>query len=181
MKIFAWKPDDYYFIRSKEFQSLVRNYQNSFKKDIRTIVDDEIKKWKENLNVAFDDEENFKFKNKQHLDIFSIFLQLLDFDSLNLSINFDSLNNFDDVKNKLDENISIIIDKEKERIEKQKEKIEKSFSDLLSKQEEEIKSKEEEIKSLESKKQNIKLPISTVKYIELLQRIEKQANSLVEI
>ena len=170
-----WNPD-YYLIRSKEFQSLVRNYQNSFKKDIRTIVNDEIKKWKENLNVAFDDEENLLLNSFLNAFVNPIVF----FKDLHL-INFDSLNNFDDVKNKLDENISIIIDKEKERIEKQKEKIEKSFSDLLSKQEEEIKSKEEEIKSLESKKQNIELPISIVKYIELLKRIENQVNSLVEI
>lgn len=182
----------FFIIHSEKFHSFAYEFQNKVIKDIKTIVDDEFEKWKENLTVdlkfAFDNEDNSRFSIKKIFGIFSkSALSLLGFlnnifdddifdDIFDLSINFDSMKNFDDVKNKLEENFSYIIDKEEQRIEKQKEKIEKSFSDLFSKKEEEIKSKEEEIRAKESEKQNIHSP-----NIELLQKIEKQADSLVAI
>ena len=137
---------------SDDFKFFVSDLQSNFTKEIKTIVDEKLKKWKEIISI-----------NSSYF-IFSS------------SMDFDSLNDFDDLKNKLEENFSDIIIKEKERIERQKEEIEKSFSDSISKIEKEIRYEEKNIKSIESKKQNIQTSKS-----ELLEKIEKQADMLVEI
>lgn len=166
-KTFVWPPT---IISSEKFQSFVYDLQVEFRKDIKTIVDDEFSKWKENLNDL-----QFIFDNKDNL--LKSFLQaFVDCLGGRYLINFDSMKNFDDVKNKLEENFSYIIDKEEQHIEKQKEKIGKSFSNLCFNIKEEIKEKEEEIKEKEEEKRNIQSP-----NIELLQEIEKQVDSLVAI
>ena len=137
---------------SDDFKVFVSDLQTNFIKEINTIVHQKQKKWEEIISIN---------------DFYSIF---------NPPIDFDSLNDFDDLKNKLEENFSDIIIKEKERIERQKEEIERSFSDSISKIEKEIKSEEKNIKSIEFKKQNIQISKS-----ELLQKIEEQADMLLEI
>lgn len=158
-----------FIISSEKFQSLVYEFQYWIIEVIKTIVNNELKKWKENLNDL-----QFIFDHKDN-SLKSFLQAFVDCLGGRYLINFDSMN-FDDVKNKLEENFSDIIYREKERIEKQKEKIEKSFSDLCSKIKEEIKEKEEEIKEKEEEKRNIQSP-----NIELLQEIEKQVDSLVAI